>query len=776
MKNTKIKKRLMEFLENRFFLRNYILVLIPSIIFILFMFASVCFFSRTYKDILIESYRTNLVSICSQTENSINNLINNVDMLYLDNEFMNVVTKNENNVNQEDIYKAVTVLNYLNQTSNIIDSAFILNRTKRIVYGTIGKYNVDDFFDNTYTYKDYPSEYWLKYQSPMTQHQILSPSNVEKFSSDANVIPIVFTRINDTPLNNIIVINIKISQFFDILEKNKLTPNSFFNIVNKHQSKAYDKTSLFPYKLDKTFFNNCINNVNSCFNYRLKGDNNIVISYSPYDSVLGYSYVIFMPYKDIHSKILGFVLVLFFALILVIIAVLFFAKFSVTEVYKPINKLITRLSSSDSSESKKNEDPVMKLDNLFSEIQDEKNELESQLQSSLTLVQERNLITLLNQNEYYIEDATNYLLQDDPIDFEYDYFCSVIFNISLTDKFYSEYNTMEYNRIFNGFITVVKCIFAEHFKTYVIPSETSDTFYLLLNLPDTDQDNTISSCISCIKDLLEADNLYISLYIAAGGVYKDIKGLRQSHYNATKEIANKTNLERNRLNLSIYKSGAKNPILLSADDELKINDYCLVGQTAQAFKLIKNIVLNNIKRHISSEDLENLYKRIINMILSIIRNNDIEYEIEYASDSELVDNIVKKETQEIFSFIENLLEIISSNAQKDTKVDINAIKKYVDLHYQDANCRIEYVADIFGISPKYLSRKFKEETGTTFTNYLTVLRINQSVNMLVQTNLSVNEISAQVGYPIVSTFIRAFKKIKDISPSEYRKQFKNDSQ
>lgn len=773
----KIVKKFMNFLENRFFLRNYILVLIPSIIFILFMFMSVSFFTKTYKDILIESYRTNLVSICSQTENSINNLINNVNMLYLDSDFMNVVTKNENNVDQEDIYKAATVLNYLNQTSRIIDSAFILNRTQHIVYGTIGKYNIDEFFNNTYTYKDYPIEYWQKYQSPMTQHQILSPSNVEKFSSDENVIPIVFTKINDTPLNSIIVINIKISQFFDILEKNKLTPHSFFNIINKHQSKAYDKTSLFPYELDKTFFNNCINNVNSCFNYRLNGDNHVVISYSPYDSVLGYSYVIFMPYKDIHAKIIGFLLALFLALILVIIAVLYFAKFSVTEVYKPINKLINRLSNSDSDiiESKKNDDPVMRLDNLFNEIQDKNNELESQLLSSLSLVQERNLIALLNQNEYYIEDAANYLLQDDPFDFEYDYFCSVIFNISLTDKFYSEYNTMEYTRIFNGFITVVKCIFSEHFKTYVIPSETSDTFYLLLNLPDTDQNNTIANCISTIKNLLKEDALYASIYIAVGGVYKDIKGLRKSHYNATKEITNKTNLERNRLNLSLYKTGEQKQILLSDEDELKINDYCLVGQTAQAFKLIKNIVLNNIKRHISSENLEKLYKRIISMILNIIRNNDIEYEIEFGSDSELIDNVVKKETQEIFSFIEKLLEIISNNVQKDMKVDINIIKKYVDLHYQESNSGIEYVADIFGISPKYLSRKFKEETGITFTSYLTECRINQSKNMLVQTNLSINEIGQQVGYPIVSTFIRAFKKINGISPSEYRKQFKKKS-
>ena len=95
------------------------------------------------------------------------------------------------------------------------------------------------------------------------------------------------------------------------------------------------------------------------------------------------------------------------------------------------------------------------------------------------------------------------------------------------------------------------------------------------------------------------------------------------------------------------------------------------------------------------------------------------------------------------------------------------------MHYQDSSFGIEYAADIFGASAKYLSRKFKEETGITFTNYLTSCRINHAKSILVQTNQPVNEIGQQVGYPISSTFIRAFKKNEGISPTEYRKQFKN---
>ena len=81
------------------------------------------------------------------------------------------------------------------------------------------------------------------------------------------------------------------------------------------------------------------------------------------------------------------------------------------------------------------------------------------------------------------------------------------------------------------------------------------------------------------------------------------------------------------------------------------------------------------------------------------------------------------------------------------------------------------VAERFYISPSYLSTFFKENTGDTFLNYLTHYRIDKAKELLRTTNISVTDIAAQVGYASSNNFARIFKKIEQITPSQYRDNF-----
>ena len=73
------------------------------------------------------------------------------------------------------------------------------------------------------------------------------------------------------------------------------------------------------------------------------------------------------------------------------------------------------------------------------------------------------------------------------------------------------------------------------------------------------------------------------------------------------------------------------------------------------------------------------------------------------------------------------------------------------------------------VSESYLSKKFKKETGITFGNYITKKRCKKAALMLKETALQIQEISAYVGYPDNNYFIKVFKKIYNMTPSEYRK-------
>ena len=95
--------------------------------------------------------------------------------------------------------------------------------------------------------------------------------------------------------------------------------------------------------------------------------------------------------------------------------------------------------------------------------------------------------------------------------------------------------------------------------------------------------------------------------------------------------------------------------------------------------------------------------------------------------------------------------------------------QYIEQNYSQP-ITIPQIAGFVGVSSIYLTKLFKLSTGKTLSEYLNYHRTQKSLDLLTNTEETINWISEAVGYSDVRSYIRFFKKFYYMTPSEYRKE------
>lgn len=98
---------------------------------------------------------------------------------------------------------------------------------------------------------------------------------------------------------------------------------------------------------------------------------------------------------------------------------------------------------------------------------------------------------------------------------------------------------------------------------------------------------------------------------------------------------------------------------------------------------------------------------------------------------------------------------------------VRLAQEYIMEHYAE-NLALADVAETVGISSGYLSTLFHQEMECGFVDYLNMVRIDRACCFLEQNSLKNYEIAYRVGFRDEKYFSKVFKKIKGVTPKEYR--------
>ncbi len=99
---------------------------------------------------------------------------------------------------------------------------------------------------------------------------------------------------------------------------------------------------------------------------------------------------------------------------------------------------------------------------------------------------------------------------------------------------------------------------------------------------------------------------------------------------------------------------------------------------------------------------------------------------------------------------------------------LQRVQRFVEENYSE-EISLDRAAGIAGMERTSFSRFFSSKVGVSFTQWLTKVRIAKARDLMKKSNYSISDITYAVGFSDLRTFGRAFKKLTDLTPLQFKK-------
>ena len=326
-----------------------------------------------------------------------------------------------------------------------------------------------------------------------------------------------------------------------------------------------------------------------------------------------------------------------------------------------------------------------------------------------------------------------------------------------------------------GIKKVITEIFHKDHMVFVLEENESDLIVILGgNTPGHALTDHLHESTEKIKDTIK-DLFGITVTVSMGKAYDNIRDIRKSYLEAGKAIE--------------YRIVAGKDTIIDIEDIQSISGSRYIYPKDREKQILSGICEDD-KDKIRS-GMDSFFAELLSQSCLKDQIRAAVLQLFMAVSGKLMDMGMNQEKR----IVEDNLRFYDMIANSDTVEDIKAFmiseatdsasgiflrrkgnvkniiaksQKYILEHFSDYGISLQTISEHVRLSPAYFSKLYKKETGESYIDYITRVRLEQAKKYLKESDMRISEIGTLVGYPNSQYFSTLFRKYTGISPAEYR--------
>lgn len=202
-----------------------------------------------------------------------------------------------------------------------------------------------------------------------------------------------------------------------------------------------------------------------------------------------------------------------------------------------------------------------------------------------------------------------------------------------------------------------------------------------------------------------------------------------------------------------------------------------INDSERALQIVQNILNKNLKElnidNVSLIEFEFALIGTINRVLQMLHVAESEV---FGEGSSLYTELNKCRTSDeiskkVIEMFSSVCDFANNVCERNGNSIIDHMEEYIHENYSRKDMSLVLLAEHFNLTTGYISKLFKKFRQINFKNYLVNYRIQKATEILeASPYIRIVDLAKEVGYDNVNSFMRNFKKIKQVSPGEYKKR------